>query len=137
MPKDLEHLNEAVRRRNPELFASQIAETLKKRRNAQPEKTLQKAVMDYAAMRGWRVLHIPPVQCVSGQFFTAYEGQGRGFVDLLLARDRVLFVELKAGNNELEPEQKNWEKALKAAGAIHLVWRLEDWTSGEIERILR
>lgn len=69
-----------------------------------------------------------------GEWQTAVAGDGAGFPDLVLARDRVLFVELKRNSGTLRPDQVTWRITLLAAGADHRVWRPRDWN--EIEREL-
>jgi hypothetical protein len=59
----------------------------------------------------------------------------KGFPDLVLARDRVIFAELKAQNGKLTQAQALWQAALLGAGAEAYVWRPSDWP--EVERTLR
>ncbi len=117
----------------PEPLASKA-----KRKNAQPERDLRRDTMKCAQYLGWRVIHIPKVQVVAGQFFTAYEGDGPGWPDLFMLRaERKLVAETKIGNNTTTPEQDAWLRAFLDAGFHVYVWTLDDWQSGEIERILR
>lgn len=60
----------------------------------------------------------------------------RGFPDLVLARERVLWVELKDETGKLRPEQVEWRDRLIGAGMDWRLWRPREWSSGEIERIL-
>lgn len=58
---------------------------------------------------------------------------GKGFPDLVIVGPRsVLFVELKDDGGRLARDQLQWQYALKAAGARHLVWRPHHWRTGEI-----
>ena len=52
---------------------------------------------------------------------------GYGFVDLTLVRDRVLFRELKVGNNKPSPDQDEWINRLDECGADVDVWTPKDW----------
>jgi len=49
-----------------------------------------------------------------------------GFPDLVLVRDRVLFVELKTDRGRLTTEQLRWQNELYHAGAEVFVWRPGD-----------
>jgi hypothetical protein len=57
-----------------------------------------------------------------------------GFPDLVLVRERVLFVELKGERTRVTREQQQWLEALRAAGAETYLWRPDDWD--EIQRVL-
>jgi hypothetical protein len=50
-----------------------------------------------------------------------------GFPDLVLVREYVLYVELKAERGNLRPEQEQWAAALTKAGAHTAIWRPSDW----------
>jgi len=100
------------------------------------ERDLLGCVIDTARVFGWRVAHFRPAQTKHG-WRTAVGGDGAGFPDLVLVRDRVLFVELKVGRNTLAAEQAEWARYLDAAGAEHYVWTEHDWFSGVIESRLR
>lgn len=64
-----------------------------------------------------------------------------GFPDLVLCHrktGRLIFAELKAGDNDPTPAQQDWLAALRrdpASAAVVRVWREEDWP--EIERVLK
>ncbi len=60
-----------------------------------------------------------------------------GFPDMVLVRERVVFVELKTMKGRVSPKQLEWHEALIAGGAEAYIWRPADWNSGEIERLLR
>jgi hypothetical protein len=100
------------------------------------EAELLSCVIDTARVVGWRVAHFRPSQTKHG-WRTAVQGDGKGFPDLVLVRDAVLFVELKVGGNTLSSEQAAWLEALRAAGAEAYVWTDAHWLSGEIEAMLR
>jgi VRR-NUC domain-containing protein len=93
---------------------------------------LQKAIIELARRRGWMVAHTPPVRTEHG-WRTPVAADGKGWPDLVLVRDRILFREVKGDTDTLKPEQRQWQSALKIAGADVDVWSPEDWTSGRIE----
>jgi hypothetical protein len=95
------------------------------------EASLQAAVVDLAHAYSFKAAHFRPAQTAKG-WRTPVGGDGRGFVDLVLAKPgRVLFVELKADAGRLTAQQKEWVEVLDAK-----VWRPADWHSGEILRVL-
>ena len=57
-----------------------------------------------------------------------------GFPDLVLVRDEVIFVELKAEKGRLTQAQALWQAALLGAGARAYVWRPSDYD--EVEQVL-
>ncbi|MEM0142446.1 MAG: VRR-NUC domain-containing protein [Candidatus Parvarchaeum sp.] len=59
-----------------------------------------------------------------------------GFPDLVLVKDRIIFVELKTAKGRLRPQQKIWLAALEDTGAEVYVWRPIDWTNGTIRKVL-
>jgi hypothetical protein len=97
------------------------------------ERDFQSTVIDAARLLGWRVVHFRPARTEHG-WRTPVEADGAGFVDLVLVRDRVLFVELKGSATRLTPEQRQWLDALDAAGAEVYLWLPDDWP--EIEQVL-
>lgn len=97
-------------------------------------------VIQLAQACGWRVAHFRPARTATG-WRTAVQGDGKGFPDLVLAhkeRGRVIFAELKVGNNKPSPEQNDWLQTLAAvsisAGVSVYLWTPDDWP--EIEREL-
>jgi len=65
---------------------------------------------------------------------TPVQADGAGFPDLVLARERVVFVELKAEKGTLNDNQLAWQDALRAAGVEYHCFKPRDWP--EIERTL-
>lgn len=90
-------------------------------------------VLEYAKLRGWRSAHFRPAHTTKG-WRTAVQGDGKGFPDLVLVRERIVWAELKVGNNRLSPQQRAWVNALVAAGEEVYVWKPNDWA--EIEEVL-
>ena len=87
------------------------------------EKDWQRTVIDAAQLYGWLVQHDRD----------ARKSTGAGFPDLVLVRERVLFVELKTEKGRLSPRQKTWRERLCGAGAEYRLWRPSDWDEVEQE----
>jgi VRR-NUC domain len=101
------------------------------------EADLQDAVIDTARLLGWRVAHFRPARTEKG-WRTPVAADGKGFPDLVMVRrERLIFAELKAAGEKLRAEQVDWLAALEHADCELYVWRPIDWTSGEIEGLLR
>lgn len=91
-------------------------------------------VLEYARLHGWLCAHFRPARTAQG-WRTAVQGDGKGFPDLVLVRDRLVAAELKRSRRERpRPEQVAWIGALRAAGVEAHCWAPEDWA--EIERVL-
>ena len=100
------------------------------------EKQFTAAVIKLAEAFNWRVMHIRPAMTARGSWITPMQGKGsKGWPDLVLVRDRVVFAELKTNTGRLTKEQKEWDAALQIAGAEVYIWRPKQWA--EIERVLR
>jgi len=99
------------------------------------EAQFQRQVLQLAKLCGWRTAHFRPAQNSQGQWRTAVAGDGKGFPDLVLTRETVLFVELKVNGNRLAPDQVAWRDALQAAGANWHHWTPDDWPA--IEQTLK
>lgn len=99
------------------------------------EDELVSCVIDLAHLFRWRVVHFRPARTAYG-WRTAFTGDA-GFPDLVLARDRTIFAELKSSRGRLTVDQELWQDVLLAANAEWYLWRPDDWTTGEIERVLR
>lgn len=100
------------------------------------EKELQGGIVDMAHRFGWAVAHFPAIRVEWG-FVTAVSADGKGFPDLCLVRDRLLFAEVKVGRNTLRAEQRAWRDRLAAAGVEWHLWNEKDWADGSIEEVLR
>lgn len=103
-------------------------------------KELQAAVVDLARTLGWLVAHFASVPVKRGGhviWMTPVQADGKGFPDLLLLRERQLFVEIKGDGDRLRPEQRRWLDAAAIAGEQAVVWTPKDWgEGGPIEREL-
>jgi hypothetical protein len=93
---------------------------------AELERNFQGAVIDAARALGWTVAHFRAARTAHG-WRTPVEADGKGFPDLCLVRDRVVFVELKRAKGKLTREQAAWVTKLRWAGAEVYVWRPADW----------
>jgi hypothetical protein len=84
---------------------------------------VQEQILTLAAAKGWAA------------YFT-YDSRRSppGFPDLVLARDRVIFAELKTLRGRVRPEQLEWLERLRGAGAETYLWRPAH--AREIERVL-
>jgi hypothetical protein len=99
------------------------------------ERELQSAVIQLARLFGWRVAHFRPAITSKG-WRTPVEADGAGFPDLVLARDRILYAELKSDRGRLTEAQLEWQAAIEHAGGEHHVWTPEHWADGTIDRAL-
>ncbi len=93
---------------------------------AMTEAQLQAAVIELAQVFKWRCYHT----------YDSRRSQA-GFPDLVLCRERVIFLELKSSKGRLATDQIAWAQALNDAGAEYHCFRPSDWVSGEIEAALR
>lgn len=111
------------------------------------ESDFQKVVIELAQRLGYRVAHFRPMQDHRGAWRTPVSADGKGFPDLVLVRERIIFAELKKDDRYPDPDQRAWLDAL--AGALDLaddeapgdrehvlvrVWRPKDWP--DIQRTL-
>jgi len=90
------------------------------------EAELSKQVIKLAQKAGWIVAHFHRAPTVKGHWGTPIAADGRGFPDLVLARERVMFVELKAERGYIKPHQRRWQERLDEAGAEYHVWKPRD-----------
>jgi len=99
------------------------------------EAEFQRCVIDLAHARGWSVAHFRPARTKAGGWITPVAADGKGWPDLALCRERLVFAELKRQNGKLAPEQAAWIISLQYAGQEVHVWRPSDWA--EVERVLQ
>ena len=99
------------------------------------EQQLQDAIVEAARLVGWRVAHWRPARTTKG-WRTACAYDAKGFPDLVLVKDRVIFAELKAARGALGDEQELWRTALATAGAEWHLWTPADWQDGSVDRVL-
>lgn len=79
------------------------------------EKEWMSQVVHLARSLGWATYH--PLISMRSQ---------PGFPDLVMAKDRVIFVELKTDKGKLSEHQERWREHLQNAGAEYHLWRPDD-----------
>lgn len=89
------------------------------------EKDWQAQVIEIARMLRWRVAHFRSVLTKHG-WQTPVQGDGVGFPDLILVRDRILAVELKTDTGKVADEQLIWLTAFETAHIETHIWRPRD-----------
>jgi hypothetical protein len=89
------------------------------------ESEWQSQIIEIAHLLSWRVAHFRPARTNKG-WRTAVSADGKGWPDLVLVRDRVVFAEAKVEKGRLDVEQEGWRDALLEAGAEWYVWRPQD-----------
>ena len=105
------------------------------------EKELLDAIVERARFCGWRVARFPavPVKYPNQpvRWITPATADGKGWLDLLLLRERPLAIEVKARDDSydrrLPPDQQAWFDAWRIAGVRAFVWRPEDLDNGTID----
>jgi hypothetical protein len=100
------------------------------------EQELSDNVIELAHLFGWRIAHFRPAMTKHG-WRTPVAADGKGFPDLVMVKDRVLFLELKSHRGSLTDEQIEWQEALTDGGAEQHVVRPQDWVDGSVEALLR
>ncbi len=90
-------------------------------------------VIAYAKLRRWRVAHFRAARTERG-WRTPVQGDGKGFPDLVLVRERVLWLELKTEKGKTSQEQNEWLSSLESAHQTVYIVRPSDWNA--IERLL-
>lgn len=71
-----------------------------------------------ARFAGWKVAHVKD---------SRLQPDMEGFPDWILARESVIFVELKRDTDRLSGPQCAWATALLRADAHYELWRPKDW----------
>lgn len=85
------------------------------------EEEFKDYVLDLALARGWMRAHFRPAKTAKG-WRTPVQGDGKGFPDLVLVRDRLIVAELKVKKKKPRPDQKKWLDAFKTAGVETYLW---------------
>lgn len=88
------------------------------------EQAFQRLVVECAEWNGWWWWHDEDSR-----------RNARGLPDLLLVRDRCIWLELKKERGRIRPAQIEVMERLRAAGAEVYLFRPSDWP--EIEAVLR
>ncbi len=79
------------------------------------EAQFQQQIIDLAHALGWRTYHTHDSR-----------RSAPGFPDLVLVRDRIVYLELKTETGKVSHDQADWIAALTAAGGTALVVRPSD-----------
>lgn len=90
--------------------------TLASIKTAATEKQWMSQVIELAKLTGWATYH--PFLSIHSE---------RGFPDLTLVRERLIFVELKAEKGKLSSDQTKWIERLKAAKQEVYCWKPSQW----------
>ena len=91
---------------------------------------------DLAGLYGWSWAHFRPARTLQGWRTPVSGPGGAGFPDLVLWRERVLFVELKAERGGVLPAQRQVLAELEVAGAEVYLWRPSDFDAAhEVLRV--
>lgn len=96
-------------------------------RPTETEAQWQRVVTDLAAHLGWSWMHMRPARTERGWRTPVSGPLGAGFPDLLLVRERVVYIELKSDRGRLSEEQLAVLAALDRAGAEAYCWRPRDF----------
>ena len=97
------------------------------------ERDFQAAVIELAHLFGWNVAYFRPARVMRDgkeKYETSVGADGKGWPDLVLVRNRIIYVELKSDTGKLSPEQELWRDRILAAGGDWFCWR-----PGDIEAI--
>jgi len=90
----------------------------------QSERDFQGFVIDLAHVYHWKVAHFRPALTKRG-WRTPVSADGKGFPDLCLVRDRIIFIECKSQKGKLSLDQEFWRIGLTAAGVEYHLWTPE------------
>ncbi len=90
------------------------------------EAPFQKIIIDRAHELNWICAHFRTSLNMRGEHQTAVGADGKGFFDLVLMRERVIYVEVKRQKGVQSDEQKMWAKRAKAAGCEVYLFRPAD-----------
>lgn len=99
---------------------------LKKSPYALSEAAFQKQVIGLAHLHHWRVAHFCAAPTRKGTWSTPYQADAKGWPDLVLVKDRVIYAELKTDKGRLSDHQGEWLDRLSNAGQTVFVWRPTD-----------
>lgn len=102
------------------------------------EKEFQHRVIAFARSRGWgKIAHFRPARVMrrgKETYETPIAEDGKGFVDLVLLRERLVVIEAKVKKRKRSRWQLEWAAAFQRAGVEYYCWYPEDFR--EIERVL-
>jgi hypothetical protein len=100
------------------------------------EEQFQRQVTDLARIRNWVWVHVRAGRTLSGDWRVPTSGPlAKGWPDLVLVRERIVFAELKTDRGRITADQHAVHDLLRAAGAEAYIWRPKDWD--EIDFVLQ
>lgn len=105
---------------------------------AMSEAELQDAIIGCARTFSYTVAHFRPALTKHG-WRTPVAADGKGFPDLLLAKERpadLIAVELKREGQDPTPDQIKWLRVLAPSIPV-FIWRPSNWLAGEVEQVFR
>lgn len=89
----------------------------------------------FGGLFGWSCAHFRAVETKHRGYTVPVGAHGAGWPDFVMARDRVIYAEAKAGTGRVADKQKAWLHRLIAAGQEVYVFRPE--YRQEIAQVLR
>lgn len=93
------------------------------------ERDFQATVEDLAARLGWHIFHVAQSTIQLADGTRIGDKKAKGFPDLVLVRERIIYRELKLDRSYLDQAQKAWQQWLEDAGADVGVWRPHQFDS--------
>lgn len=99
-------------------------------------KILQDSIVDLAHRLRWTAAHFRNARTADGRHLTAVAYDAKGYPDLTLVRERVVWIEVKGDGDSLRPEQREWISVLEGAGAEVYVATPRMWLDGELDPVL-
>lgn len=106
------------------------------RRPRMSGKVLQDAIVELAHLHGWTVAHFRNARTADGRHLTAVAYDAKGYPDLTLVRDRVVWIEVKGDGDRIRPDQRQWIDVLQGAGQeVHVVTPAM-WLAGDLDPVL-
>ncbi len=102
------------------------------------EAAFQQRLITFARSRGWgKIAHFRPARVMrrgKETYETPIAEDGKGFVDLVLLRERLVVIEAKVKKRKRSKWQLEWAEALQRAGVEYYCFYPKD--REEIERVL-
>ena len=90
------------------------------------EAEFQRWLTELAEVLGWTHVHFRPAMTSKGYRTPVSGPLGKGWPDLVLVRERIIFAELKSEKGKVSLEQDYVLGELRRAGAEVYVWRPSD-----------
>lgn len=92
-------------------------------------------VLDLCQLLHLHTAHFRAARTETG-WRTPVQGDGKGWPDLVITGQWVMYREVKGATGRMSPEQRLWASWLRDANADVGEWWPDDWRSGRIEREL-